>query len=589
MKSLPVPSLPDTLDRYLEAVSPLLSAEEFTRTRAVVEAYAGGPGPLAQAELERFAAQEAEAGRSWLSEAWLAGYLTVRAPLPLSTSVGFRVAWPVPARSRAEALAGGTPGLALAAEVLHGFAGSHLAYLRGDIPPELTPRGDEIDTSQRTVIAGGIRHPHPDADRIRPGEWDARDREVGVLWHGRWFAVPVSDAAGALRPRAELQAVLARIVADDAPAESDLTALSYLGADRAAAGLDRLLAEPSNRRTYDRIARALFALCLDDTALSAAEEETEFIRRVAFEPGHAWTGKPLTYQVQLRHGLVALHMEHSLADGGTLTGIVTGAHRVRDETGPGAPDEAAGIAVEAPEELAWVLPAGLHDEIEEELAAYRDRAAPLHVQLVRVPAPVPPGVKVSGDAILQWIMLFAQRATYGRVRSTYEAVDMREYLAGRTECLRSNTREAVALVEALLDDAAAAEPGLVDAALTAHRTWVKNAKAGHGVDRHLLGLKLAAERLGQPSPLHDDEGWRRLTTDFLSTTSLGTREAILRCAFAPTSTGGIGVYYVADGEELEFSVIHRRDEAERVAEFVANLSLGAERLAAALGAWAAVG
>lgn len=576
MKSLPVPPLPDTLERYLSAVEPLLSADEFTRTRQVVEEYATGLGPQAQDALMRFAADEDEAGRSWLSEAWLRIYLEVRDPPPLASSVGFRLAWPTETR---------TPGPALAADVLHGFAGSHLAYLRNEVEPEMTPRGEEIDSTQRAVIAGGIRHPRPDCDEIRPGDWDARNREVGVLWRGRWFAVPVSDAEGTLRSHAELRAAVDRILDSEVEvAEPDITALSYLGSDRAAAGLETLVADPGNRRTYDRISRALFVLHLDDTDLAGTDPEAEFIRRAAFDPGRAWTYKPLTYQVQLRHGLVGLHMEHSEADGGTLLDLVAGAHAFRD--GAGSASEPASVSVEAPEELVWTLPADLRAEIDAGIAAYRDRAAPLHVQRVQTPTPIPPGVRISGDAVMQWVMLYAQRATYGRVRSTYESVDMREYTAGRTECLRPNTPPAVELVESLLDDPATLEPALVDAALAAHRDWVKAAKSGNGVDRHLLGLKLAAARLGQPTPLHDDEGYRRLSTDFLSTTSLGSRDAIVRCAFAPTSPGGIGIYYAGDDDSLEFTVIQRRDEAVRVDEFVENLTDGAGRISAALSRWA---
>ncbi|MDO5682015.1 MAG: choline/carnitine O-acyltransferase [Propionibacteriaceae bacterium] len=591
MKLLPVPPLTETLDRYLTAASPLLSAEEFDRTEQVVRDYAEGLGKPAQAELERFAEMENAEGRSWLSAAWLKGYLTVRDPLPLSTSVGFRLAWPTSAE--------GTPAAAFAAEVLHAFASAHLAYVSGEVAPEVTPRGEPVDGSQRVIMAGGIRRPHSGQDDIEPGPWDPRSRDVGVLWQGRWYAVSVSDSDGGLLSRTAIQADLQAILDDAAGADHagtalDFTAPSYRGGDHAAAALEELLEDEANRRTHNRVRDALFVLHLSDEDLAAdglAADglagdalEAEFIRRVAFEPGRAWTWKPLTYQVQLRHGLVALHMEHSLADGGTLLGLVAEAH-ARVETGER--DDATGLPQESrtPDTLAWRISDAQEAELEADLAAYRDRAAPLHVQLVRVPNPIPTGKRISADAVLQWVMLYAQRATYGRVRSTYEAVDMREYQAGRTECLRANTPAAVALVEALLDRPDAEEAAtLLATALDAHRGWVKNAKAGNGVDRHLLGLAEAAERLGDATPLHDDEGYRRLSTDFLSTTSLGTRDAVLRCAFAPTSAGGIGLYYVVDGDELEFTVIHRRDEAERIEEFVANLAIGAERLAPVLAA-----
>ncbi len=381
-----------------------------------------------------------------------------------------------------------------------------------------------------------------------------------------------------------MSAALARIV-ELPPAEHDVTAVSYLGGDRTAACLDRLLTDPENRRTYDGIADALFAVHLDDSALDSSQpgaREVDYLRRVSFEPGRAWAYKPLTYQVHLDHGLVALHMEHSVADGGTLQALVARAHRAAAvDPQPASP---AG-QTPAITELSWRIPPDLAAEVHHGLAEYRARLAPLHVQIVRTANPTPSGIRISLDAVQQWVMLFAQLATFGRVRSTYESVDMREYAAGRTECLRSNTPQAVALTRALVRGTAT--PDDVDAALDAHRTWVKAAKAGQGVDRHLLGLRLAAERLDVVSPLHHNEAYRRLGIDFLSTTSMGDRDQIVRCAFSPTSRGGFGFYYAADGGELEFTVSHRQGEAEQADELVRQLHVGAERLRDVLGTWAA--
>ncbi len=556
MKHLPVPALSDTLDRYLAAVEPLLDLDELEAARCAVAEFAAGVGPLCQAELERFADQERGAGRSWLSEAWLEGYLSVRAPLPLSTSFGFLLAWPT-----------ATTGLALAAEVVHGFACTHLAFLRGEAEPEVTSRGEPVDSSQWQVVAGGLRHPRPGVDEIRTGPGDAANREIGVLWRGRWLAVPISDRAGAALPRATVQAALARVV-ELAPADRDVTAISYLGGDQTAACVDRLLADPENRCTYDRIADALFAVHLDDSALDpqgTRAREADYLRRVSFEPGRAWTYKPLTYQVHLDHPLVALHMEHSVADGGTLQALIAQAHRAAAVDPQPSPPAGQTPAIA---ELSWRIPPDLAGEIERGLADYRDRLAPLHVQIVRTANPAPAGVRISLDAVQQWVMLFAQLATFGRVRSTYESVDMREYAAGRTECLRPNTPQAVALTRALV--AGTATPDHVGGALDAHRDWVKAAKAGHGVDRHLLGLRLAAERLDAVSPLHRSEAYRRLTTDFLSTTSMGGRDQIVRCTFSPTSRGGFGFYYAARGASWSSRWVTARTRPSRPTSWCAS-------------------
>ena len=93
-KTLPVPPLRQTLDRYLETVAVLLSPEELEVTRGAVEAFAAGDGPACQSALEAFAAEEDALGRSWLWEAWLEASHVTRVALPLSSNVGFELAMP---------------------------------------------------------------------------------------------------------------------------------------------------------------------------------------------------------------------------------------------------------------------------------------------------------------------------------------------------------------------------------------------------------------------------------------------------------------------------------------------------------------
>lgn len=560
MKQLPVPDLRDTLDRYLAAVEPLLDADEWGVTQVAVAEFAAGTGPRCQAELRRYADVEQAVGHSWLSRAWLEGYLDVRTPLPLTSSVGFRIFWP-----------SATSGIARAGEVLHAFADAHLAHLRGEVEPEITPRGEPVDPTQWEVVAGGLRHPRPDRDESRNGPPHAADREVGVLWRGRYLAMPISDSHGQPLALSALTATLAQIVGGGDGAD-DFAAWSNLGSDRVAAYLDELLLDPDNRTTYERLANALFVLRIGDEVA----DEAEHLRRCTFEPGQCWAYKPLTYQVQLADDFVAVHVEHSRIDGATLRELIQRAH-----AGLASADEAEPDASPLPTtELVWVMSVPVREGVQQELVEHQHVVDDHQIRIAPVPNPVPTGARVSLDAVQQWLMLYAQWATYGRVRSTYEAVDMREYEAGRTECLRPTTRAAVALVRSLTDGTV--EPDQVRSALDAHRTWVKAAKSGHGVDRHLLGLRLAADRLGLASPLHVDDGYRRLSTDFLSTTSIGDRSEILRCGFAPTSEGGVGFYYSPSSDNLEFTVCFRASAAEQIDELVRNLHRGAAALAAPL-------
>ena len=75
LPSLPVPSLEDTLEKYLKSCQPLSTPEEMEHTRALCDDFLKGKGPTLQSMLEEKANEE----RNWLEEWWETyAYLTPR-------------------------------------------------------------------------------------------------------------------------------------------------------------------------------------------------------------------------------------------------------------------------------------------------------------------------------------------------------------------------------------------------------------------------------------------------------------------------------------------------------------------------------
>ncbi len=558
MKTLPVPPLDATLNRYRATVAPLLTEAEQAATAARVDAFAHGEGPALQRGLEEFAAAEDAAGRSWLSEAWLDGYLTTRGPITLISNVGLLLNWP-----------GSATGIERAADLVHRMAVVHLAWLRGELPTESTPRGEAVDSQQLRYLAGGLRHPVTGSDEFVQGPSEAADREIVVFRDGAPYALRISDSEGRALSVPALAAGLAELTGQSAGDRAGFTHPSYVGSEAGAALLDRLLADQENAATYRRLTRALFVVNLTE----GATDPDDYLRRASFGLGYAWVYKPVTYDIDLTADLAAVHLEHTVVDGSTLKRVTRLAQEV-------VPDPATGPAPEW-EPLQWRLDEALATDIDEGVRRYAELADDLQVRTVFLPLPAPAALpfKLSLDGAQQWVMLFAQLAYRGGApRSTYEAVDMREYRAGRTECLRPVTAEALELARAL--QAGTAEPEQLFAALSAHKAWVIACKTGNGIDRHLFGLRMIAARNGQTPELFTDPAYTRLTTDFLSTTSLGDPHQIVRFAFAPTSAGGIGISYSTDAGVLEFCLSYRQSEHEGIDGFVQGLIDGTEALGA---------
>ncbi|KIH44637.1 hypothetical protein ANCDUO_25337, partial [Ancylostoma duodenale] len=71
-----------------------------------------------------------------------------------------------------------------------------------------------------------------------------------------------------------------------------------------------------------------------------------------------------------------------------------------------------------------------------------------------------------------------------------------------------------------------------------------------GFDRHLLGLKITAERLGKETPaLFEDPGFVRMGNFVLSTSTLSTNTIVFG-GFGPVVDDGFGIGYNVSSSRL---------------------------------------
>lgn len=579
LKSLPVPELSATLRSLHTVVSAVVDAPTLATTDRTIRDFAASPGPQLQEALLRFAAEKDSADSSWLADRWLQDYLTVRAPLPLATNVGFQIN-----------LATNSTGLDRAVELIGILARLHLLQAAGRMPEERDARDQPIDAAQWRCFNGALRHPAPDCDTVTFCELDETSRSIGVLANGHMFNVQITDAAGQLASDDALRSALESVLSQAAGEPAHTTERSYVGSGGLASDIERL----RDSDAYHTLQNQLFAVNL----LELDVTEAEALRRVAFDVGHAWVYRPITYQINIATGgqiddFAAMHVEHSTVDGATLVTAMARAQQIRDgELEAELAGEVAGGAWAGPlpvEEMTWE-----DQDTDAEPGVSEIPQRDLRVDLVQVPrvpnAELP--MKFSADAMSQLILSIAQELTYGRIRAVYEAVDMREYKAGRTECLRAVTPEAVAFAQALVrggrgngsDDGGDETAGeslaeLLRAALDAHRNWVIGCKTGNGIDRHLWALAFTAEKEGLGSlDLMADPGVVAARTDFLSTTSIGSDRQIVRYVFAPTVPNGFGVNYTPGAEKIEYCLTWDAATAEKPEEFQRNLARAGEML-----------
>jgi carnitine O-acetyltransferase len=200
----------------------------------------------------------------------------------------------------------------------------------------------------------------------------------------------------------------------------------------------------------------------------------------------------------------------------------------------------------------------------------REEASRLALQALDVEGLGAAGIKQLGlppDAFVQMAMQLAHHRLFGFPAPTYESTTLRGFLHGRTETTRSCSSASQAFVKVFsalpvaADAAARAEVReLLAQACAAHVEYARAAKAGHGVDRHLLGLKVMAlqkraETGGAfPMPaLFEHPAFEASRRWRLSTSNCGDDSTAL-FGFGPVVSDGFGIGYVIGTHASTFNI-----------------------------------
>lgn len=565
LPKLPIPELTDTAERYLTWVQPLLDINDYQVTQQCVRNFINEEGPVLQQDLQQLAEQQAQYNKSWLSDAWLDSYLCVRESLPLSTSTAFRLGMNLPNK-----------GLLRLANLIVGLAKQSADYLSGKITPNASPRGEILDMRQWLALRGIARVPQSKIDGYELAPLEQQARHIIIFWQGQAYQLPILDKDYQLYSPTAVQCMLENITQQN-PTSDNLTALSLAPAEIAAKLYDELSQNAENHKNFQLLAHSLFQVHLSPSAFTddaTALRELTFLANEKF-----WAYKPITISANLENDRYFVHLEHGSFDAGALQAIFGRAEQTAQHLETQSLSFTTEDASSTLNELQWQLSKPQRHTLKMLQQAHHDKAKDYHVAIttIDIDTTIIPE-RTSIDCLMQLPMQYAQLKTFGKIRNTYEAVDVSHFLAGRTECIRPVSSESVALTQALL--ANTANISHFNQAHTEHKNRIKACKQGHGVNRHLLGLQLMAKQRGITPDFFNDKGYEMLTNDFLSTSSLGDRHIVGDVAFAPTMQGGLGIsYFINDNNKgFLYCISYHQNQATDVPVFIDSLHEGVQRL-----------
>lgn len=582
LPSLPLPTLKDTLDLYLDSVQPHVSPEELQETRAVVDRFAAGIGPHLQRRLQDRQAQK----RNWLEDWWMQNaYLTFREPLmPCLNTAG-----PHPLT-----MSRWKPSLEAAFERGSLYLWATLCIyqlLREErFKPHATREGQPLSMEQFRWLFNCTRIPGHRVDSLRHC-W--RTKEEGhcpqhliVLCKGHIWCLDPWDTKGEPLTPPELLTVLGQVW-DRSEAMGPGAGVPALTCDKRdvwAQNREWLKSlSLQNMKNLDLIESAMFVFVLDENCPSNHQEAVW--EGLCGEAVNRWADKSMS-AILTRNGYIFSNNDHSPYDA-MVTVIMTHyqllmlEHMGERWNGP----EGVRAGLPPPQLLKLDLDAKLMDAIasaKETSRAFTSNVSTQHFIFTDFGRKSLRPHRLHPDSFVQLALQLAYFRLHGKPAPTYETASTRRFYHGRTETIRSCTSEAISWAKTMLDSAASTHERRekFHAAMERHNDLRERCEANMGVDRHLLGLYLLAVEEGEVPEIFTDPAFAKSGGGgnfALSTSIVGYTDSY--GGVSAMTPDGYGCFYAIQQDTISFiATCYASSQESDAVAFVEALKLSLQEM-----------
>ncbi|KAK0469707.1 acyltransferase ChoActase/COT/CPT [Desarmillaria tabescens] len=596
---LPVPDLRKTLDRYLTSLEPFLLEEASKkgldndaldasrRLRAQwADEFASGVGKLCQ---DRLLALDRASPNNWLDDNfWIKkAYMEWRAPLLINSNwwLAFEDDTNIPVSEKDRQDGYFKTGFSRwqikrAAWLLHRMLEFKIKLETQELYSDTTRTGIWLreSTSKMFNVA---RIPMPSCDILStvPPPTDRSTYNIVVMVHGWFYKVTVMESPSISTDVGHLARYLEAVVSDaeqrlaDGEEPISIGVLSADDRDIWSSNLQYLLAlSESNKVVHTTLSNSLMVLSLDDEIHKDPPSPTSSTKQYSFDShlhtirsttgnvGNRWFDKAFTLIVDpaARSGTMG---EHSPCDALVPSiiaeyGIIQGIDESHFENDASLPSRG-----QRWDRLDWVT----DDFIKKECVMAKERANKIIENsddsvfwFSDYGADWIKGVaKLAPDAFIQMALQLTWYKMQGQFTATYETALTRMFKKGRTETIRTLTRESRGFCLAMVDSRATAESqrAALDSAIKTHTRLTREAATGKGIDRHLMGLQLMlCPELQECALLFKDPLFGKSSCWKLSTSGLSAGHLFRGTGFGAMYEDGYGINYLAGPDTVKFGI-----------------------------------
>eukprot|EP00759_Apiculatamorpha_spiralis_P053395 PhF_6_TR6183/c0_g1_i1/m.9273/K00624/E2.3.1.7; carnitine O-acetyltransferase len=582
---LPIPTLEETCSLYLDSLIGICTAEEFSQAKKSVEDFLrpGGIGEQLQHCLQQKEKEMSlnHSSPSWLEPWWDDAYLCGRDPIPINVNYCFGL----------EDHPGGKECMNQtwrAAALLHSAMEVCLEIRQGKFPLdcEKTPSGEKspLDVSQLARVFGASRVPSHPRDfivtytTVRPCPADVGSTtsqyvpidptHVIVMCRNRFFKIDVIEGNSVI-PIERIESSLQKIHAEcsQRPKGGPPVGLFTTQHRSVWAQYRTELTANGNLESLDAIQSALLVVVLDSVHDVTLDEHA----RVCLHGSgtNRWFDKHQLIVTQ--GGQAGFCFEHSVGDGATTLTIVDEIFKRHKKYSNSA---SAAVKSQRVSEISWRLSGTLDTALRDSFEEFKKLVLATHVRVLNFTSYGGNFIKLakmSPDAFVQVAFQLTYYKMYGRNDATYESASTRSFLHGRTETVRSVTPvvsdfcHSVTTQPLFPPHARTTVPqsmALFRKATEAHVTFMKKAKGGKGVDRHMLGLRMICLEQGiEFPPLFTDVAFAKSSRWRLSTSHCGSPNLKL-FGFGPVVPDGYGLGYMIKNDMISVTVTSNSSHAQ---------------------------
>ncbi|XP_015585917.1 carnitine O-palmitoyltransferase 1, liver isoform isoform X2 [Cephus cinctus] len=558
---LPLPSVQDTMDRYLRSVRPLLDDENYTRMERLAKEFEAGIG----VKLQRYLILKSWWATNYVSDWWEEYvYLRGRSPLMVNSNFyGIDAILLYPTKIQASR----------AANTIHAILQYRRLIERQELEPILLQGLVPLCSWQYERLFNTTRIPGIETDKIV----HYQDSKHIVVYHkGRYFKVLIYYKNRILLP-CEIEIQIQQILEDkSSPVEGEEKLAALTAGERTTWARTRgtHFAKGVNKASLDLIEKAAFVVALDDVPYEFDQAHPEKLDRYGRILLHGkgydrWFDKSFTLCIGT-NGRIGFNAEHSWADAAVMSHMweyvlseeTISVEYKEDGHTLGTPE----FSPPSPTRLQWDLSSKCIEVIEQSYAVAEKLLNDVDLRIYVHNAYGKGFMKescMSPDAYIQLALQLAYFRDAGHFSLTYEASMTRLFREGRTETVRPCTIESAAWVKAMEDKSSTVNERhrLIMAAAKQHQRGYQDAMCGMGIDRHLFCLYVVSKYLEVDSPFLKEvlsEPWKLSTsqTPHGQTSRLDLKK-YPNCisaggGFGPVADDGYGVSYIIAGEDLIF-------------------------------------